>query len=243
MPTSAVKLHKGVEQAGGGRREGSLSLSPWEQYLSALSGSVEMQFHGFCDLQEEARNPSFSVKIWEFVLQCVFNYLNFFLIFTLFYFTVLYWFCHTLTWIHHGCTWVPKHEPSSHLPPHIISLDHPRAPAPRVRKRYTWLGLLEWLSGKQSACNTGDPVLITGSRRSPGERHGNPLQYSCLENSMDRGAWQTTVHRVTKRLDMTEHACRIDFCQPAISWFPHIPVDPFKLHCYVSMIIWQIGKG
>ena len=46
-------------------------------------------------------------------------------IFTLFYFTVLYWFCHTLTWIHHGCTCVPKREPPSHLPPHNISLGHP----------------------------------------------------------------------------------------------------------------------
>ena len=51
-------------------------------------------------------------------------------IFTLFCFTILYWFCHILTWIHHRCTWVPKHEP--HLPPHIISLDHPRAPAPSI---------------------------------------------------------------------------------------------------------------
>ena len=50
---------------------------------------------------------------------------KFFLIFTLFYFTILYWFCHTLTWIHHGCIWVPNPEPPSHLPPHI-SLDHPR---------------------------------------------------------------------------------------------------------------------
>ena len=50
-------------------------------------------------------------------------------IFTFFYLTILYWFCHTLTRIHHGCTWVPKHEPPSHLPPHIISLDHPCAPA------------------------------------------------------------------------------------------------------------------
>ena len=49
--------------------------------------------------------------------------LFFIFIFTLFYFTILYWFCHTLTWIHHGCTWVPKHEPPSPLPPHIISLD------------------------------------------------------------------------------------------------------------------------
>ena len=53
-------------------------------------------------------------------------------IFTLFYFTILYWFCHTLTWIHHGCTWVPNPEPLSHLPPHIISLDHPHAPAPSI---------------------------------------------------------------------------------------------------------------
>ena len=58
------------------------------------------------------------------------NYI--FFIFTLFYFRILYWFCHTLTWIHHGCTCVPKHEPPSHLPPHIISLDHPRAPAPSI---------------------------------------------------------------------------------------------------------------
>ena len=43
--------------------------------------------------------------------------------------------------------------------------------------------------GKVSACNAGDPGLITGSGRSPGEGNGNPLQYSCLGNPMDRGAW------------------------------------------------------
>ena len=43
-----------------------------------------------------------------------------------------------------------------------------------------------------------DVGLIPGSRRSPRGRHGNSLQYSCLENQMDRGAWQATVHRVTK---------------------------------------------
>ena len=47
--------------------------------------------------------------------------------------------------------------------------------------------------GKGSAYNAGDLALIPGSGRSPGEGNGNPLQYSCLENSMDRGAWQTTV--------------------------------------------------
>ena len=51
---------------------------------------------------------------------------------------------------------------------------------------------------KVSACNAGDLCSITGSRRSPGEGKGNPLQYSCLENPMDREAWQTTVHRVTQ---------------------------------------------
>ena len=45
---------------------------------------------------------------------------------------------------------------------------------------------------------------IPGSGRSPGGGRGNPLQYSCLENSMDRGAWQAMVHRVNKELDMTE---------------------------------------
>ena len=56
---------------------------------------------------------------------------------------------------------------------------------------------------KVSAYNVGDPGSIPGSGRSLGGGHGNPLQYSCLENSMDRGAWQTTVHGVAE-LDMTE---------------------------------------
>ena len=46
--------------------------------------------------------------------------------------------------------------------------------------------------------NAGDMGLIPGSGRSPGEGNGNSLQYSCLENSMDRGAWQATVHGVTQ---------------------------------------------
>ena len=56
----------------------------------------------------------------------------FFFLFTLFCFTILYWFGHTLTWICHGCTWVPNPEPPSHLSPHTISLDHPHAPAPSI---------------------------------------------------------------------------------------------------------------
>ena len=52
--------------------------------------------------------------------------------------------------------------------------------------------------GKKSACNAGDLGSISGLRRSPGRGNGNPLQYSCLENPMDRGAWRATVPQVPK---------------------------------------------
>ena len=58
-----------------------------------------------------------------------------------------------------------------------------------------------WLSGKESACNAGDmrdAGLIPKLGRSPREGNGNPLQYSCLENPMDRGAWGATVRGITK---------------------------------------------
>ena len=54
-----------------------------------------------------------------------------------------------------------------------------------------------------SAGDIGDVGSIPGSGRSPGEGNGNPLQYSCLENPMDGGAWWATVHGVTKESDMT----------------------------------------
>ena len=53
-------------------------------------------------------------------------------------------------------------------------------------------------AGKESACNSGAVGLISELGRFPGEGNGNPLQYSCLENPIDRGAWQTTVHGVAK---------------------------------------------
>ena len=53
--------------------------------------------------------------------------------------------------------------------------------------------------GKESACNAGDlSFLIPESGRAPGEGNGNPIQYLCLENPMDRGTWWATVHRITK---------------------------------------------
>ena len=57
--------------------------------------------------------------------------------------------------------------------------------------------------GKESSYSAGDLGLIPGSGRSPGEGNSNPLQYACLENPMDRGAWRATVHGVTKT-DTTE---------------------------------------
>ena len=55
------------------------------------------------------------------------------------------------------------------------------------------LGFPGGSEGKESACNAGDPDIIPGSQRSPGEGNGYPLQYSFMENSMDRGAWRATV--------------------------------------------------
>ena len=63
---------------------------------------------------------------------------------------------------------------------------------------YFILGLQQWLRGQESACNAGDTGSIPGSGRSPGKGNGNPLQYSCLENRMDRGAWRATVRGVIK---------------------------------------------
>ena len=52
--------------------------------------------------------------------------------------------------------------------------------------------------GRASTCNAGDLGSIPGSGSSPGEGNSNPLQHSCLENPMDRGAWQATVHRIAR---------------------------------------------
>ena len=52
--------------------------------------------------------------------------------------------------------------------------------------------------GKESACSAGDPSSILGLGRSPGKGNGNPLQYSCLEDPMDRGAWWATVHGIAE---------------------------------------------
>ena len=60
------------------------------------------------------------------------------------------------------------------------------------------MGFLGTSVSKESAWSAGDTGLIPGSGRSPGEGNGNPLKYSCLENPMDRGTWQTTVFGVAR---------------------------------------------
>ena len=64
-------------------------------------------------------------------------------------------------------------------------------------------GLPSSSAGKESACDAGDQGSISESGRSPGEGNGNPLQYSCLENPMDRGASEATVHGIAES-DMTD---------------------------------------
>ena len=79
--------------------------------------------------------------------------------------------------------------------------------------------------GKESACNEGDLGSIPGSGRSAGEGNGKPLQYSCLQNSMDRGTWQTTVDGVaesntTERLTFSLYRGPLDICTiPSLWWF------------------------
>ena len=71
-------------------------------------------------------------------------------------------------------------------------------------KRLYQFGFPGGSGSKESACNAGDPGWILGLGRSSGGGNGNPLQYPCLENPMDRGAWWATVHGVPKESDMTE---------------------------------------
>ena len=70
--------------------------------------------------------------------------------------------------------------------------------------------------GKESTCNEGDMGSIPGSGRSSGGRHGSTLQYSCLENPMDKGAWQATWgHKESDTTEETGHVCIIKICNQA----------------------------
>ena len=98
-------------------------------------------------------------------------FLNFILFFN---FTILYWFCHISTWIHHRYTHVPHPEPSSHLPPRIIPLGHPSAPAPSIL--YSVLNL-DWLFISYM-------ILYMFQCNSPKSSHPLPLPQSTKDYSI-----------------------------------------------------------
>ena len=86
---------------------------------------------------------------------------------------------------------------------------------------------LDGSDGKESACNMGDPGSIPGSGRYPGEGSGNLLQYSCLKNPMDKGAWWAIVHGITK----------------SQIWLNNFTFT-FKLFCSSALLIFSpLGKG
>ena len=79
--------------------------------------------------------------------------------------------------------------------------------------------------GKESTYNAGDLRSIPGSGRSPGEGNGNPLQYSCLKNPTDRGAWWATAHGVAKSQTQTERltlslSCKFFLGEAPVGWDP-----------------------
>ena len=87
---------------------------------------------------------------------------------------------------------------------------------------------------KESACNVGDPGSISGLGRIPGEGNGNPLQYSCLENSRDIGAWRVTIHGVA--LSQTRLS----------DWHCAFHADPWQIQqqfCFRKAIIGLLGPG
>ena len=98
--------------------------------------------------------------------------------------------------------------------------------------------------GKESTCNAGDLGLILGSGRSPEEGNGYPLQSSCLEDSMDRGAWQATVHSVSKGLTwLSDWRFHLNSAEMMLSlfWFPSwgSHTASLSIHSYFVFIVME----
>ena len=108
------------------------------------------------------------------------------------------------------------------------------------------LGLPWWLSSKESACQCDkrDVGLIPRSGRSPGEGNGNPLQYSCLGNSMDRGALWATVHGVAK-CDITEYTAHIMYFMFEISTpiLKSKRIWPWTFNIWTISFSWELDSG
>ena len=114
-----------------------------------------------------------------------------------------------------------------------------------LRMRTDWASLVA-PKVKVSAYNAGDLGLIPGSGRSPGEGNGNPLQYSCLENTMDGGAWCATVHDVAEWGLIAEGANNVikglesdpisGEIVPKFSWILEYPPDIWRTACFTRSI-------
>ena len=100
-----------------------------------------------------------------------------FLFVCLFYFTMLYWFCHTLTWILNGCTCVPHPEPLSHLPPHPIPLGHPSAPA---LSTLSHVSSLDWQFVSHMIFTCFNAILLYHPALALSHRVQKTVQYICV---------------------------------------------------------------
>ena len=101
----------------------------------------------------------------------------------------------------------------------------PKTAFPFVLVFYCYGGFPDGSDSKELACSAGDPGSIPGSGRSPGEGNGNPLQYSCLEYSMDRGAWEATspwVHKELGTIEQLTLACYKFFPTCINNWLVYL---------------------
>ena len=90
--------------------------------------------------------------------------------------------------------------------------------------------------GKESACNAGDLGSVPGSGKSPEERNGYPLQYSCLENSVNREAWQAADHGVTKNQTWLSNQYTIMYIHRALH---SVPLEE-EMATHFSILTWEV---
>ena len=103
--------------------------------------------------------------------------------------------------------------------------------------QHTHYGLPWWSGGKESAWNAGDPGSIPDWERSLGEGNGYPLQYSCLENPVNRGTWCATVHGVTVRHDWVNNTFTHSICQHYIYIYIYVYITALSLSIYIYIYI------
>ena len=126
-----------------------------------------------------------------------------------------------------------------HWPGPFCTITHPHCTQPLRGKNQFYRGADS--DSKESACSAGDPGSIPGWGRSPGEENGNPLQYSCLENPMDRGAWWATVSGVSKsqtRLRLMNRPSDPQHCLSKITQM----TSPEPGCCLIQPLWWPIGR-